>query len=77
MSHLDEGHAHAYLDGALDEGEHQAVERHIAECAECAARVAEARGYIAAASNVLSRVFSGKPNAALRLAAIRPAIACD
>ena len=54
MPHLDEGTIHAWLDGALDNVEASRVEAHVAECAECAAAVAEARGLIAGASRVLS-----------------------
>lgn len=54
MEHLDEGTAHAWLDGALDADEAGRVEAHVAACAACAAVVAEARGLIAGASRVLS-----------------------
>lgn len=53
MQHLDEGQIHAWLDGALDAEEASRVERHAAECATCAAAVAEARGLIAGASRIL------------------------
>ena len=52
--HLDEGTIHAWLDGALDAEEASRVERHAAECATCAAAVAEARGLVAGASRILS-----------------------
>src|SRR5436305_2105766 len=54
MKHLDEGTIHAWLDGALSEAEASDVERHVADCASCAAGVAEARGFIAATSRILS-----------------------
>jgi hypothetical protein len=54
MSHLDEGTIHAWLDGALSPEESARVESHARECAECAARVAEARGFIAGASRIVS-----------------------
>lgn len=54
MQHLDEGTIHAWLDGALAPGEASRVERHAAECDECAALVAEARGMIAGASRIVS-----------------------
>jgi hypothetical protein len=54
MQHLDEGTVHAWLDGALSAEESAGVERHIAQCKECAALVAEARGMIAGASRVVS-----------------------
>jgi hypothetical protein len=52
--HLDEGTIHAWLDGALDAEEASRVERHAAECAACAAAVAEARGLVAGASRILT-----------------------
>src|SRR5690606_32643065 len=45
---------HARLDDALAPDEAARVERHVRECAECAAAVAEARGLIAASSRILS-----------------------
>ena len=54
--HLDEGTIHAWLDGALDADEGARVERHAASCAACAAMVAEARGLVAAASRILTRL---------------------
>ena len=53
MSHPDEGTIHGWLDGALPAGEAAAVEAHLAECGECRAAVAEARGLIAASSRIL------------------------
>ncbi|MFL5616066.1 MAG: zf-HC2 domain-containing protein [Gemmatimonadaceae bacterium] len=54
MQHLDEGTIHAWLDGALDAEEAARVEQHAAQCATCAAAVAEARGLVAGASRILS-----------------------
>lgn len=54
MPHLDEGTIHAWLDGALSPDETARVEAHVAECATCAAAVAEARGLIAASSRILT-----------------------
>ena len=54
MQHPDEGVIHTWLDGELPAGEASALEAHVAECAECAAAVAEARGLIAAASRIVS-----------------------
>ena len=51
--HPDEGTIHAWLDDALDASGSARVEAHIATCAECAERVAEARGLIAGASRVV------------------------
>lgn len=52
--HLDEGTIHAWLDGALDADEAARVEQHAAECGQCAAAVAEARGLVAGASRILT-----------------------
>ena len=54
MQHLEEGTIHAWLDGELSAAEQAQAERHVAECAECAAAVAEARGMIAGASRIVS-----------------------
>lgn len=53
MQHPEEGTIHGWLDGALPADEAAAVEAHVAGCSECAARVAEARGLIAAASRIV------------------------
>jgi len=54
MQHLDEGTIHSWLDGALSAEEAAQVEAHMAECPQCAAAVAEARGFIAASSRILT-----------------------
>jgi len=54
MQHLDEGTIHAWLDGALSPDEAALVEAHVAECPQCATVVAEARGFIAASSRILT-----------------------
>jgi hypothetical protein len=54
MEHLEEGAIHAWLDGELSADSGRELERHAAECADCAAAVAEARGLIAASSRVLT-----------------------
>ena len=54
MQHLDEGTIHAWLDGALPADEAESVAKHVDECRECAANVAEARGMIVAAGNIVS-----------------------
>ena len=53
MTHYDEGTIHAWLDGALNDDETAEIERHVASCGECAARVTEARGLLAGASRIL------------------------
>jgi hypothetical protein len=54
MQHLDEGTIHAWLDGELPPAEREALEAHIASCGQCAAAVAEARGFVAASSRILT-----------------------
>ena len=54
MQHLDEGMIHSWLDGALSADEAARVEAHAKECPQCAAAVAEARGFIAASSQILT-----------------------
>jgi hypothetical protein len=54
MQHLDEGTIHSWLDGALSADEAARVEAHVKECPQCAAAVSEARGFIAAASRILT-----------------------
>lgn len=54
MQHPDEGTIHAWIDCALTADEASGIERHVAECRECAERVAEARGMIAGASRIVS-----------------------
>ena len=54
MQHLDEGTIHSWLDGALSADEAARVEAHVNECPQCAAAVAEARGFIAASSRILT-----------------------
>lgn len=54
MQHPDEGTIHAWLDGALPDEEARAVADHVASCAACGERVAEARGLMAGASRILN-----------------------
>ena len=54
MQHLDEGTIHAWLDGALSADEAARAEAHVKDCAQCQAAVAEARGFIAASSRILT-----------------------
>jgi anti-sigma factor RsiW len=58
MQHLDEGTIHAWLDGELPSAEREALEAHIAECAPCAAALAEARGFVAASTRILTALDS-------------------
>lgn len=52
-AHWDEGTIHAWLDGELDASTAAALESHAAGCADCSARLAEARGLVAGASRVM------------------------
>src|SRR2546423_9316019 len=54
MQHLDEGTIHSWLDGAVSADEAARAEAHVKECPQCAAAVAEARGFIAASSRILT-----------------------
>jgi anti-sigma factor RsiW len=54
MQHLEEGTIHAWLDGALSPDDAARAEAHVAECSRCASAVAEARGFIAASSRILT-----------------------
>jgi anti-sigma factor RsiW len=81
MQHVDEGLLHAYLDGELDVGspaDAEQVESHLAGCAVCRARLAEAQGLRARAHEIL-RVGTDAPRSAphfdalLARAAVRPA----
>lgn len=54
MQHLDEGMIHAWLDGELPPSEREAAEAHVAMCDECKAAVAEAQGFVAASSRILT-----------------------
>jgi anti-sigma factor RsiW len=58
MQHPEEGTIHAWLDGALSAEDARAFEAHVAECAQCAAAVTEARGLLAASSRILSALDS-------------------
>lgn len=54
MRHPDEGMIHSWLDGALSAEEATQMESHVATCPGCATAVAEARGFIAASSRILT-----------------------
>jgi hypothetical protein len=52
--HPDEGLIHAWLDDALSADEAERLAAHVQSCADCQARVAEARGLIAGASRIVA-----------------------
>jgi len=74
MKHPDEGTVHAWLDGALEDTEAREIEAHVRECAECAAMVAEARGFIAASSRIVS-LLDGVPSRVMPPVLVRPVVA--
>lgn len=59
MSHVDEGTLHAYTDGELLARQHAEVEAHLSDCAECRARLAEARAASGRAAELLSQLEPG------------------
>jgi hypothetical protein len=61
--HLDEGTVHAWLDGAIATEESDVIAAHIAQCGQCGAAVAEARGLMAASSRILSALDDVPGNA--------------
>jgi anti-sigma factor RsiW len=68
MQHPDEGTIHSWLDGALSADEAARVEAHVKDCPECAAAVAEARGFIAASSRILT-ALDNAPRGVIPIAA--------
>jgi anti-sigma factor RsiW len=70
MQHPDEGTIHSWLDGALSADEAALVEAHVKDCPECAAAVAEARGFIAASSRILT-ALDNAPRGVIPVAAPR------
>ncbi len=73
MQHLEEGTVHAWLDGELAADEAERVARHVAECTECAALVAEARGVVAGASRIVSSLDAGPAGVVPRAQTASPA----
>jgi hypothetical protein len=73
MQHLDEGMIHSWLDAALSGDEAARVDAHVKECPECAAAVAEARGFIAASSRILT-ALDNAPRGVIPAAAPRKRI---
>lgn len=57
--HVSEDTVHAWLDRQLGDGDANAVELHIATCANCAERVAEARGLKAATTRIVGSLDVG------------------
>ncbi|MEO5903195.1 MAG: zf-HC2 domain-containing protein [Gemmatimonadaceae bacterium] len=54
MQHPDEGMIHTWLDGELSPDESAAFQEHISTCRQCADAVAEARGFVAGSSRIVS-----------------------
>ena len=68
MQHLDEGTIHAWLDGALRPEEAAQADTHVKDCPQCQAAVAEARGFIAASSRILT-ALDDAPSGVIPMAA--------
>ncbi|MGK2934612.1 MAG: zf-HC2 domain-containing protein [Gemmatimonadaceae bacterium] len=68
--HPEEGTLHAYIDGELSLAETAALELHVGECARCAAALAEARGFVAAASRVITTLDAAPSSAVTPAAAV-------
>ncbi len=73
MQHLDEGTIHSWLDGALSTDEAAQVEAHVNGCPQCASAVAEARGFIAASSRILT-ALDNAPRGVVPVAAPRKGV---
>ncbi len=73
MEHPDEGTIHAWLDDALSTEESAVIAAHVAECGDCAASVAEARGFIAASSRIVTALDDVPRGVLPRREAIAPA----
>ncbi len=63
MSHVDEGTLHAYADGELTSRQQTEVEAHLSLCADCQARLEEARAAIGRASELLAELEPGPMHA--------------
>jgi len=72
MSHVDDGQLNALLDGELSATEAREVETHVASCAECARRLAEARAFLTEAGELLASL--DLPQAALPAAPVAAAV---
>ena len=72
MNHVDEGTIHAWLDGALNATQSAEVDAHVKSCAECSAKVAEARGLIAASSRILVSLDDTPANVIPKKAPVAP-----
>lgn len=69
--HPDEGTLHAFIDGELSMAEATALEAHVAECGQCEASLAEARGFVAGASRAIS-ALDAAPSSGSRPVVARP-----
>lgn len=72
--HTEEGALHAYIDGELTPAEAAALELHVGGCARCAAALAEARGYVAAAHRVITALDAAPASA---IPSATPAVAAS
>jgi hypothetical protein len=60
MPHLDDATIHTLLDHELDSAEQRAVESHLAQCEQCAARVAEERSIVSGAEELIASLDDGR-----------------
>lgn len=73
--HPTEGTIHSWIDGELDSTDAERLDAHLAECAACQSRVAEARGLVAAASRVIGSLDQHQaPIARTAHALVQPAV---
>jgi len=76
MAHVDDGQLNALLDGELSADETRVVEAHVAGCAECAARLEEARAFLSEAGELLSVLTPpARPAETVKADAVPPRIA--
>ncbi len=71
MSHPDEGTIQMLLDGELDPGERARIEGHMATCASCAARLAEASAFLQEANRLVEVLAVPDQGARPRVSVLR------
>lgn len=64
MLHADEGTLHAYLDGELSPTESAEFERHLSVCVPCRAALAEAKGFLTEADQMITTLDAVAPRPA-------------
>jgi len=71
--HVDDGQLNALLDGELDTSGREAVETHLASCAQCRARYEDARRFLSQASDLLGYLDAPEVRPAAKPVAAPPA----